>query len=84
MYLKFISFLLGFKIFNAEDLTLNGKSTYLLFIVKSSNIITGKFLKIPSVSVVYPKMKDLLAVKTGTDLSEYGKISFAIYLLGCS
>ncbi len=36
------SSILGVRIFIADDLTLNSKLTYLLAVVKSSKIITGK------------------------------------------
>ena len=42
----------AFKIFIAEDLTLNGKSTNLDSVVKSSNIIQGKLSYIPDNSLV--------------------------------
>ena len=40
------------SIFIAEDLTLNGKSTSLESVVKSSKIMTGTFEYIPLVSLV--------------------------------
>ena len=53
------------SIFIAEDFTLKGKSTYFESVVKSSNMITGRFLKIPAVSFVWPIKNDFPAVKTG-------------------
>ncbi|HBN00356.1 MAG TPA: hypothetical protein DD384_03885 [Firmicutes bacterium] len=53
------------RIFIADDFTLNGKSTYLLSVVKSSKMITGKSFFIPVVSFVYPIINDFPAVKTG-------------------
>nr|DAQ62120.1 MAG TPA: hypothetical protein [Crassvirales sp.] len=53
------------KIFIAEDFILNGKSTKRESVVKSSKIITGRLSHIPSVSFVYPIIKDFPAVKTG-------------------
>ena len=49
----------------AEDFTLKGKSTNFESVVKSSKIITGKSVKIPSDSFVWPIIKDFPAVKTG-------------------
>ena len=42
----------AFKIFIADDLTLNEKSTNLDSVVKSSNIIQGKLSYIPNSSSV--------------------------------
>ena len=55
-------------ILHADDLTLKGKSTHLLAVVKSSNKITGLSFsagKMPSVSLVFPKTKVCPAVRTG-------------------
>lgn len=41
-YFVLINFSFAVSIFIADDFTLNGKSTYLLSVVKSSKIITGK------------------------------------------
>ena len=57
---------LGCKIFIADDFTLNGKSTYLESVVKSSKIITGRLLHTPNSSFVLPIIKDFPAVRTGT------------------
>jgi hypothetical protein len=55
----------GTRIFMAEDFTLKGNVTYLIAVVKSSNIIVGTFVNMPSVSLVYPNIKVLPAVRTG-------------------
>ena len=49
----------------AEDFTLKGKLTNFESVVKSSKIITGKFVKTPSDSFVKPIINDFPAVKTG-------------------
>lgn len=59
----------------AEDLTLKGKFTYFLSVVKSSKIMTGRFTYMPVDSLVYPKMKLLFAVKTGIPSSQYVSVS---------
>ena len=53
------------SIFIADDLTLKGKSINREAVVKSSKIIQGNLLYTPSVSLVYPIVKDLPAVSTG-------------------
>ena len=49
----------------ADDLTLNGTSTNLESVVKSSNIIQGRLLKTPLDSLVLPIINDFPAVNTG-------------------
>ena len=57
----------AFRIFIAEDLTLKGKSTNFVAVVKSSKMITGRFSLeyTPFSSLVKPRRKDLPAVNTG-------------------
>ena len=75
---------LQFNIFIAEDLALKGKSTYFEAVVKSSNIITGRLLNIPSFSFVYPRINVLPAVKTGVLYSLLYFSFFTKYFVGCS
>ena len=65
MYFGNTNSMFMFKIFIAEDFTLNLKLTYCVAVVKSSNIMTGNLSNIPSVSFVYPRINDFPAVNTG-------------------
>ena len=71
------------NIFIADDFALNGIVTYLLSVVKSSNIITGTVLYVPMVSDVYPRMNVLPAVNTGVPVFSYSADATK-YLVGCS
>ena len=51
-----------FKIFMADDFTLNEKLTSLESVVKSSKIMQGNLEYIPSISLVYPIIKDMVEV----------------------
>ena len=73
-----------FKIFIAEDLTLKLKSTYFDSVVKSSNIIVGILVNIPSVSLVYPNIKDFPGVSTGVLYLLSYSVDLTIYFDGCS
>ena len=72
------------KLFIAEDFTLNGKSTYLESVVKSSKIMVGNLLYIPVVSFVYPRINDFPGVRTGVLSSSLYSVDSTIYCVGCS
>ena len=72
------------SIFIADDFTLNGKSTNLESVVKSSNIIQGRLLKILLVSLVLPIINDLPAVNTGVLYESLYSVEATIYGVGCS
>ena len=75
---------LTFRIFIAEDFTLNGKSTYFESVVKSSKIMHGKLEYIPLVSFVCPIMKDFPAVNTGVKKVSLYSVEDTMYNVGCS